>query len=113
VKPAVASSSSWLPAAEYLSSPAAWSPPEAFGAVSPSGRDQLIPGAQPALIESSCCGGMAGSWVQAAHYDVSIMQMAELSLLPTVRQQPDAIVVADGTNCRHQIATVHCRKPFM
>jgi hypothetical protein len=31
------------------------------------------------------------------------MQMAELSLLPTVRQQPDAIVVADGTSCRHQI----------
>ena len=31
------------------------------------------------------------------------MQMAELSLLPAVRQQPDAIVVADGTSCRHQI----------
>jgi Fe-S oxidoreductase len=32
------------------------------------------------------------------------MQMAELSLLPAVRAQPDAIVVADGTSCRHQIA---------
>jgi Fe-S oxidoreductase len=32
------------------------------------------------------------------------MQMAELSLLPAIRQQPDAIVVADGTSCRHQIA---------
>jgi Fe-S oxidoreductase len=31
------------------------------------------------------------------------MQMAELSLLPTIRQQPDAIVVADGTSCRLQI----------
>jgi Fe-S oxidoreductase len=31
------------------------------------------------------------------------MQMAELSLLPAVRKQPDAIVVADGTSCRHQI----------
>jgi Fe-S oxidoreductase len=31
------------------------------------------------------------------------MQMAELSLLPAVRAQPDAIVVADGTSCRHQI----------
>jgi len=29
--------------------------------------------------------------------------MAELSLLPAVRLQPDAIVVADGTSCRHQI----------
>ncbi|MEO6319268.1 MAG: hypothetical protein ABIR56_01290, partial [Polaromonas sp.] len=39
----------------------------------------------------------------ASHYEVS-MQMAELSLLPAVRQQPDAIVVADGTSCRHQIS---------
>ena len=38
----------------------------------------------------------------ASHYEVS-MQMAELSLLPAVRQPPDAIVVADGTSCRHQI----------
>ncbi len=29
--------------------------------------------------------------------------MAELSLLPAVRAQPDAMVVADGTSCRHQI----------
>ena len=46
---------------------------------------------------------MAGSFgYEAAHYDVS-MQMAELSLLPAVRKQPDAIIVADGTSCRHQI----------
>ncbi len=76
---------------------------KAFGAVSPI-MDvlRLIPGAQPELIESGCCG-MAGSFgYEAAHYDVS-MQMAELSLLPAIRQQPDAIVVADGTSCRHQI----------
>ena len=64
---------------------------------------KLIPKANPQLIESSCCG-MAGSFgYEASHLDVS-MQMAELSLLPTIRQQPDAIVVADGTSCRHQIA---------
>ncbi len=63
---------------------------------------KLIPCAKPELIESSCCG-MAGSFgYEASHYDVS-MQMAELSLLPTIRKQPDAIVVADGTSCRHQI----------
>jgi len=76
---------------------------KAFGAVSPI-LDvlRLIPGAQPELIESSCCG-MAGSFgYEASHYEVS-MQMAELSLLPAVRKQPDAIVVADGTSCRHQI----------
>ncbi|EJL82034.1 Fe-S oxidoreductase, partial [Polaromonas sp. CF318] len=76
---------------------------KAFGAVSPI-LDvlRLIPGAQPELIESSCCG-MAGSFgYEAGHYEVS-MQMAELSLLPAVRKQPGAIVVADGTSCRHQI----------
>jgi Fe-S oxidoreductase len=76
---------------------------KAFGAISPV-MDvlKLIPGAKPELIETSCCG-MAGSFgYEASHYEVS-MQMAELSLLPAVRAQPDAIVVADGTSCRHQI----------
>jgi Fe-S oxidoreductase len=77
---------------------------KAFDAVTPIlAVLKLIPGAKPELIESSCCG-MAGSFgYEAAHYEVS-MQMAELSLLPAVRAQPDAIVVADGTSCRHQIA---------
>ncbi|SFN34438.1 FAD-binding and (Fe-S)-binding domain-containing protein [Variovorax sp. OV329] len=77
---------------------------KAFGAVSPI-LDvlRMIPGAKPELIESSCCG-MAGSFgYEASHYQVS-MQMAEASLLPAVRKRPDAIVVADGTSCRHQIA---------
>ena len=64
---------------------------------------RLIPGAEPRLIESSCCG-MAGSFgYEAAHQEVS-MQMAELSLLPALRAAPDALIVADGTSCRHQIA---------
>jgi Fe-S oxidoreductase len=63
---------------------------------------RLIPNAAPELIDSSCCG-MAGSFgYEASHLEVS-MQMAELSLLPAVRAKPDAIVVADGTSCRHQI----------
>ena len=77
---------------------------KAFGAVTPI-MDvlKLIPGAKPELIESSCCG-MAGSFgYEAKHYDVS-MAMAELGLLPAIRKRPDAIVVADGTSCRHQIA---------
>jgi len=55
------------------------------------------------VIESSCCG-MAGSFgYEAEHYDVS-MRMAERSLLPAVRAAPgDALIVADGTSCRHQI----------
>jgi Fe-S oxidoreductase len=64
---------------------------------------RLIPGVEPSVIEASCCG-MAGSFgYEAEHYDVS-MKMAELALLPAVRKAGDALVVADGTSCRHQIA---------
>jgi FAD/FMN-containing dehydrogenase/Fe-S oxidoreductase len=77
---------------------------KAFGIVQPVLEVlKLIPGADVSLIESSCCG-MAGSFgYEAEHHAVS-MQMAELSLLPAVRAAPDALVVADGTSCRHQIA---------
>ena len=62
-----------------------------------------IPGLEVKTIESSCCG-MAGSFgYEAEHYAAS-KAMAELSLLPAVRQaHAGDIVVADGTSCRHQI----------
>ena len=55
------------------------------------------------LIPSGCCG-MAGSFgYEAEHYDVS-MKIGELVLFPTIRQQPqDVIIAAPGTSCRHQI----------
>jgi len=55
------------------------------------------------LIPSGCCG-MAGSFgYEKEHYEVS-MQIGELVLFPTVRQQPnDVIIAAPGTSCRHQI----------
>ncbi|WP_421997703.1 FAD-binding and (Fe-S)-binding domain-containing protein [Reyranella sp.] len=64
----------------------------------------LVPGLAVTPIESSCCG-MAGSFgYEAEHYETSIA-MAELSLMPAVRKAPpDALIVADGTSCRHQIA---------
>jgi FAD/FMN-containing dehydrogenase/Fe-S oxidoreductase len=64
---------------------------------------KLIPDLKVEPIESSCCG-MAGSFgYHADTIDVSLA-MGELSLLPAVRKAPaDAIVVADGTSCRHQI----------
>jgi FAD/FMN-containing dehydrogenase/Fe-S oxidoreductase len=76
---------------------------KAFAAVTPIIEVlKLIAGVEPELIESSCCG-MAGSFgYEAGHFDVS-MEMAELNLLPAVRKYPGAIVVADGTSCRHQI----------
>jgi len=65
---------------------------------------RLIPDLQLTTVQTSCCG-MAGSFgYEAEHYDVS-MAMAERDLLPAVRKAPaGAIVVADGTSCRHQIA---------
>ncbi|RQH02101.1 FAD-binding and (Fe-S)-binding domain-containing protein [Paraburkholderia dinghuensis] len=62
-----------------------------------------IPGLEIKSIESSCCG-MAGSFgYEAEHYAAS-MAMAELSLLPALREaSPGDLVVADGTSCRHQI----------
>jgi Fe-S oxidoreductase len=64
---------------------------------------RLVPNLKVATIESSCCG-MAGSFgYHAETIDVSLA-MGELSLLPAVRKAPaDAIIVADGTSCRHQI----------
>ena len=54
-------------------------------------------------IPSGCCG-MAGSFgYEKEHYDVS-MQIGELVLFPTVRQQAaGTIIAAPGTSCRHQI----------
>jgi FAD/FMN-containing dehydrogenase/Fe-S oxidoreductase len=74
---------------------------DAMGAVESVLR--LIPELNVETIESSCCG-MAGSFgYKADTIDVSL-RMGELSLLPAVRKAPDdALIVADGTSCRHQI----------
>jgi FAD/FMN-containing dehydrogenase/Fe-S oxidoreductase len=54
-------------------------------------------------IPSGCCG-MAGSFgFEKEHYSLS-MKIAELVLLPFVRQEAeDVIIAAPGTSCRHQI----------
>ncbi|EAU39727.1 putative glycolate oxidase [Fulvimarina pelagi HTCC2506] len=64
---------------------------------------RLIPDLDLTVIESSCCG-MAGAFgYDAETIDVSLA-MGELSLLPAVRKAPDgALIIADGTSCRHQI----------
>ncbi|GAB4405724.1 MAG: FAD-binding and (Fe-S)-binding domain-containing protein [Microscillaceae bacterium] len=55
------------------------------------------------LIPSGCCG-MAGSFgYEAEHYEIS-MQIGELVLFPTVRNQAEEVIIAaPGTSCRHQI----------
>jgi Fe-S oxidoreductase len=65
---------------------------------------RLVPGLEVEAVSSSCCG-MAGAFgYHADTYAVS-MEMAELSLLPAMRDAPpDTLLVADGTSCRNQIA---------
>jgi Fe-S oxidoreductase len=77
---------------------------KSFGVMSDVERAlKLVPGLVVEPIESSCCG-MAGAFGYGVDtFDVSLA-MGELSVLPAVRQAPaDAIIVADGTSCRHQI----------
>jgi Fe-S oxidoreductase len=68
-----------------------------------------IPGLTVEMIDSSCCG-MAGAFgYQAETRDVSLA-MAELSLAPAIRAaEPDTIVIASGTSCRHQISDTTTR----
>jgi FAD/FMN-containing dehydrogenase/Fe-S oxidoreductase len=58
---------------------------------------------QVSLIPSGCCG-MAGSFgYEKEHFELS-QQISELVLLPTIRKQPDEVIIAaTGTSCRHQI----------
>lgn len=78
---------------------------KAFGAMGAvEGTLRLIPGLEVETVESSCCG-MAGAFGYHAETIDASLAMAELSLLPAIRKAPDdALIVADGTSCRHQIA---------
>ena len=77
---------------------------KAFGGM-PAVTESLswVPGLQVDSVTSSCCG-MAGAFgYDAKTIDVSL-QMADLALLPAVREAgDDTIIVADGTSCRQQI----------
>jgi FAD/FMN-containing dehydrogenase/Fe-S oxidoreductase len=63
----------------------------------------LPPNYNVQLIPSGCCG-MSGSFgYEKEHYDIS-MKIGELVLFPTVREQPEEVIIAaPGTSCRHQI----------
>jgi len=65
---------------------------------------QLIPGLTVETFDATCCG-MAGSFgYEAEHHEVSL-KIGELGALPKMRAAPpDALLAANGTSCRHQIA---------
>ena len=55
------------------------------------------------LLNSGCCG-MAGSFgYESEHYELS-MQIGEERLFPAIRRsEPEVLIAANGTSCRHQI----------
>ncbi|HEV8062972.1 MAG TPA: FAD-linked oxidase C-terminal domain-containing protein [Gemmataceae bacterium] len=60
------------------------------------------PGLQLDVLDAGCCG-MAGSFgFETEHFDLST-KIAGLSLLPRLAKSPEAVVIASGTSCRHQI----------
>jgi Fe-S oxidoreductase len=70
---------------------------------------RLIPRLELEVLDTGCCG-MAGSFgYEKEHYDLSV-SIANLDLLPMLRAQPDALVVATGTSCRHQIRDLANRR---
>lgn len=85
---------------------------KAFGATK-SLRKVLgwIPGFEFELVEASCCG-MGGSFGYEAEHDEMSRKMAELSLMPAIRQAPQAPILADGFSCRHQIEDCTGRRPM-
>jgi len=70
---------------------------------------RLIPQLDVTVLDSGCCG-MAGSFgFEREHYELSV-QIANLALLPALAKAPEALVVAPGTSCRHQIKDL-ARRP--
>lgn len=54
------------------------------------------------VTELSGCCGLAGNFgMEKGHYELSVA-IAECSLLPALRDKPDAVYLADGFSCRTQ-----------
>ena len=51
---------------------------------------------------AGCCGLAGNFGMEKGHYEVSVA-VAETHLLPAVRAQPSAVVLADGMSCRIQL----------
>jgi Fe-S oxidoreductase len=71
---------------------------------------KLIPGLDFDLIEAGCCG-MAGAFgLEREHADLA-GALAEQALLPALRAQPEAPLIANGFACRQQIRDRTGRAP--
>ncbi len=67
-------------------------------------------GLEPKIVEGCC--GLAGNFgFEKGHYEVSIA-CAEQDLLPAIRDNETALVIADGFSCRTQIRHTTDRRPI-
>jgi FAD/FMN-containing dehydrogenase/Fe-S oxidoreductase len=70
---------------------------------------RLVPNLTASALDAGCCG-MAGAFgYEQEHFDLSV-RIAGLQLLPALATEPDALIVATGTSCRHQIRDLAGRK---
>ncbi len=70
---------------------------------------RLVPELEVTVLDAGCCG-MAGSFgFEKEHYELSVA-IANLALLPALAAAPDALIVAPGTSCRHQIKDLTGRR---
>ncbi len=73
-----------------------------WGVESSAGLLKRLVGDRLRVLDTGCCG-MAGAFgFTPEHYDLS-MAIGELGLLAAVRAEPDAVIAAPGTSCRHQV----------
>ena len=110
--------------AELLDS-AGWAPPDGepvAALVQPHCHQQAVlgtaadrrvmarAGIEPTTMLAGCCG-LAGSFGAAAGHERIARDVAELELLPALRETgPGTQVLADGFSCRTQIAFVDGRR---
>ena len=65
--------------------------------------ERLLSRAGATVTRVPGCCGLAGNFgMERGHYDVSVA-IAESHLMPAVRAHPEAVVLADGLSCRHQL----------
>lgn len=60
-------------------------------------------------LSGGCCGLAGNFGFEKGHYEVSVA-CAEEQLLPSLRERPDGLVLADGFSCRTQIGQLAGRR---
>lgn len=109
--------------AELLTQQDQWTPPDLSGheiiaqphchqasVIGWAAEAQLLDQAGATVTTLNGCCGLAGNFgVEIGHHEMSVA-VAETHLLPALREQPEAIVLADGFSCRKQVSDLSGRE---